>query len=153
MSSMPHQNRNFLLDGDFSEFDINPKNLCEMKLRNCDSEKRYFCKLSIIFFKTSINHTVRKTELPFNSVYEKDITKLLSHEAAIKDYKAKEHIFDVCGISFFNFVIGYDSFLILNKCSFISNLVFVISILLKNCISFRPLKTCTAPQSDPPSQG
>ena len=48
-------------------------------------------------------------------------------------------------IGFFNFVLGCNSFLILHKCSFIPNFVFTILILLKNCKSFGPLKTCICP--------
>lgn len=48
-------------------------------------------------------------------------------------------------VSSFKFVIGYDSFLILNKCSCIPNLVFTILILFKNCLSFRTLKTYICP--------
>lgn len=54
--------------------------------------------------------------------------------------------FHVYGIGWlFQLVLACNSFLVLHKCFFIPNFVFVILILLKNCKSFRPLKTCICP--------
>lgn len=100
---------------------------------------QYLSKLSIFFFKNQKSYI---------SIFS--MKSMLQHCCHMKRWskvmKPKNvFLMLVVFVSFFKFLIHYDSFHIPNKCSFLSNLVFMISILLKNCVSFWPLKTCASP--------
>lgn len=141
----PHRNISFLLDRDFSKLGNNSKKIMwyePSKLWHW--KKKYFLNLSINFLKFQPCYKKKKSYLSIPSV--KKILLNWCHMKRPRLWARNVFLLFVLFVSFFKYVIGYDSFLVLNKCSFIPNLVFMIPILLKNGISFRSLQIC--PQSD-----